>query len=135
MPAQESKLQIPYVKNIRSYASPDGKAFAFGVTTKDGQTHAFAFTPDDASKLLTMVVELVQQAGAERTVPLPPSAITVHPFDVSAIGIEQGRSPTEVILSIQFGPIQMSFALQLQTLLEQLERLHSRISVVPSKPN
>jgi hypothetical protein len=105
------------------------------VTTKDGQTHAFAFTPDDASKLLTMVVELVQQAGAERTVPLPPSAITVHPIDVSAIGIEQGRSSTEVILSIQFGPIQMSFALQLQTLLEQLERLHSRISVVPSKPN
>src|SRR5258705_13357963 len=95
---------VSFVANITGRVANDGSAIGVEVTTKDGAKSSFAFTPDAASKFVTLIVGLAQEAGAKTASPICPSGpVTVHPIDVSALGVAHGRTDTEAILSVQFG--------------------------------
>ena len=82
------------------------------------------------------MVRLAQEAGAKTAAPAPKSGeVTVDdPIDVSAIGIGQGRTATEAIVSLKFGHMTMNCVVELNILLDQLQQLQTMTGKASPKP-
>jgi hypothetical protein len=131
------KRTIPFARNSAGGLSDDATTIGIEVTTSDGAKFAFAFNPAVASKLLPFLIGALQKAAAKNSTAapiLPPASM--HPIDISALRVTPGRTDSEAILSVYCGPMVLSFAMEITTLMHQLQHLSATTVRAPVKqPN
>lgn len=125
--------KIPVATGVQVQTSPDGKltALLFKVPDAPGAI-PIAVAPRELSRLVGLMLSQAGEVAARITPDQPPEELRVTPVMASHLGVAQGRSDTEALVTFRVGNLDLTFAIELSQLVAQCERL--RAMTVKSDP-
>ena len=97
-------------------ASEDGKFVVMTFSTK-GEPVSIAIPAQNIGHMIAHLIGVAESEAGIRATKVPKGEITSVPIAVASLGVAQGRSETEALLAIHTGPMTLTFAVDLPTLL------------------
>ncbi len=112
-PAMQS---APVSTSVAVTASQDGNFVCMTFSTK-GEPVSIAIPAQNLGHMIAHLIGVSESEAGRKVTKFPKGKITSVPIAVAGLGVGQGRSETEALLSIQTGPMTLTFAVDLPTLL------------------
>lgn len=121
-----SKDRIAGLTNLEGEITVDGKHVVLQFKNSEGGSFEAALGTKELGRTIWYIIELARKAAEIAKPALTGEAeIEANPIDVAAIAVAPGRTDREALLAIPVGPLTLTFALPVSTLLETLENLRS----------
>lgn len=128
-PAMQS---VPVSTGVTAIVSEDGNHI--GMTFKTyGEPIRIAFPAQNLGHMIAHLIGVAESEAGRKVTKLPKGEVTSVPIAVAGLGVSPGRSETEALLSIRTGPMTLTFAVDLSTLLGTCENLQ-RMTHETGKP-
>jgi len=123
-----NQVDMPIATGVQVQASPDGKltALLFKVPDDPGAI-PIAVAPRELSRLVGLMLSQAGEVAARITPDQPPEELRVTPVMASHLGVAQGRSETEALVTFRVGNLDLTFAIELPQLVAQCERLSAMV--------
>ena len=129
----ESAMQsVPVSTGVAVTVSEDGNFVGMTFKTKD-EPVSIAFPAQNLGHMIAHLIGVAESEAGRKVTKFPKGEITSVPIAVAGLGVTQGRSETEALLSIHTGPMTLTFAVDLSTLLGVCENLQ-RMTHKTGKP-
>jgi hypothetical protein len=126
--------RFPLATGVQVETSPDGKVTALLFKVKDDPgVVPVALAPRELSRLVGLMLAQAGEVAARNAPERPPEELRVTPVMASQLGVAQGRSDTEALMTFRVGNLDLTFAIELAQLVAQCERLQEM--VVQSAPD
>lgn len=133
----DDHIEVPVSTGFTAQVSPDKKYILLSFRTSKEPVN-IAIPSQNADTAISGIIGAAQELAATEPSNVPnEETITTRPIDIVALGVAPGRTETEAFLSAKLGPLNLTFAIQVSTLLQTLENLQSMTirTGVKSKPN
>ena len=128
-PAMQS---APVSTSVAVTVSKDGNYIGMTFGTK-GDPVNIAFPAQNIGHMIAHLIGVVEGEAAKRVTRFPKGEVTSVPIAVAGLGVARGRSETEALLTIRTGPMTLTFAVDLPTLIGMCENLR-RMTRKTGKP-
>ena len=131
-PAMQS---APVSTSVAVTVSEDGNYIGMTFNTK-GEPVNIAFPAQNLGHMIAHLIGVAESEAGRKVTKFPKGEITSVPIAVAGLGVALGRSETEALLSIRTGPMTLTFAVDLPTLLgmcENLRRITRKTEQPPTK--
>lgn len=113
---------VPISTGVAVTVSEDGNYIGMTFGTK-GEPVEIAFPAQNIGHMIAHLIKVVEGEAAKKVTRFPKGEVTSVPIAVAGLGVALGRSETEALLSIRTGPMTLTFAVDLSTLLGMCENL------------
>ncbi len=126
---------VPVSTGVVVAVSEDGNHIGMTFGTK-GEPVKIAFPAQDLGHMIARLIGVAEGEAAKKVTRLPKGEVTSVPIAVAGLGVAQGRSETEALLSIYTGPMTLTFAVDLSTLsgmCENLRRMTRKTEQPPTR--
>ena len=107
---------VPISTGVAVTASEDGNYICMTFKTR-GEHVNIGIPAENLGHVIAHLIEVAESEAGRRSTKVPKGEITSIPIAVAGLGVAQGRSETEALLTIHTGPMKLTFAVDLPTLL------------------
>jgi hypothetical protein len=125
---------VPIAQGIDFSLSGDLKNVALVFKLADGALPV-AFPADKMGHVIATLIQAAQEVAARSPTPAPvDQSQQAKPIDTLALAIGPGRTESEALLTVKVGPLDLTFATELSTLMVALHKLQSMTRATEGSP-
>jgi hypothetical protein len=134
--ANAMQVQLPVAKKHTVSLTADGSKL--GILAEIGEHQAVGFCLATGQQADVFVADIIAAAasGGTSSPPTPSGNYTMtgKPIMTSGLGIAPGRVPSEAFIVIKVGALNLTFAIDVETVLSSLRNLEARVVKTVNKP-
>jgi hypothetical protein len=119
------QMRLALLANMSGTPSHDGQVIALTLNLKGGVSHSAAIAANQMPGAIGFMMSLAQKAADLRPGQASEPTQKVPTFSVSHLAFAKGKTDNDVVLSVQVGPMELSFEVPKNTLLQSLARLQA----------
>jgi hypothetical protein len=119
------QMRLALLANMSGTPSHDGQVIALTLNLKGGVSHSAAIAANQMAGAIGFMMSLAQKASDLRPGHASEPPQKVPTFSISHLAFAKGKTENDVVLSMQVGPMELSFEVPKTTLLQSLARLQA----------
>jgi hypothetical protein len=125
---------VPIAERILFRQVTNPSLLIFDFVGADQTTLSVAIRPDQINSASAGILRAVSEFGAHHKATPMPASVTLLPIPATEVDIQRGRSPTEAYLTLHTGSATLLFAIEVDALRPQCERLLREASTLVPRP-
>lgn len=132
-----NQVTLPLLANLSGTPSDDGTLVALTLTAKNGTQFAVAMAANQLAGAVALMIRLAQRAATLQPADKKTETNRLAPIPASGLGVGKGRRETDALLSVQLGPMEMTFDTShaaLTAALQQLRALQGQAAAPAAAP-